>query len=511
VTLSTTGIASIEDLRTHLQWAIELEHSTLPPYLCALYPLDPTRNAEATQVVGSVFAEEMLHLLLAANLLNAVGGSPVLDAPHLLPSYPHPLPHSDRSVQVGLAPFGPEALELFLRIEQPARADAPAQADGYSTIGQFYAAIEEGLRGLCASLGEWAVFSGDPARQVRDFHLSRGGGRVIAVQDLASALEALGEIVEQGEGAARTEIWDGDRDVFHPDREEVAHYYRFVELKEGRRFRAGDTPQSGPTGEALAVDLEGVLPMRSNPRAADHVPGSPVRLAQEEFNHTYCVLLHLLEEAFSGSPSLLGVATGMMYAVREQARALMRMPSGDGRTTAGPTFEYVPKEQRSHRTGDARRISVLKDGPFVVYGQVPLRRKRKIVSNPERQSLTWETGPELATEATYALCRCGRSSSKPFCDGSHAVAGPGREPFDGTETADPRPYAELAHIHDGDGTPRIGWASCAYTPRSASAGPARSRRCSTTRAIRTCARTSWGWSTTARRGPTPTASSARRS
>jgi Ferritin-like len=348
VTRSTTGIATLEDLRTHLQWAIELEHSTLPPYLCALYSLDPARNAEAAQVVGTVFAEEMLHLLLAANLLNAVGGDPVLDAPHLLPSYPHPLPHSDGSVQIGLVPFGPEALEQFLRIEQPARADAPAQADGYATIGQFYAAIEDGLRDLCDSLGEEAVFSGDPVRQIRDFHVRRGGGHVIAVQDLASALEALGEIVEQGEGAARTEVWDGDWDVFHPEREEVAHYYRFVELKEGRRFRAGDTPQSGPTGEALVVDLGGVLPMRPNPRTADHAPGSPVRQAQEEFNHTYCVLLHLLEEAFTGSPSLLGVAIGTMYAVREQARALMRMPSGDGHTTVGPTFEYVPKERRRH-------------------------------------------------------------------------------------------------------------------------------------------------------------------
>jgi hypothetical protein len=36
--------------------------------------LDAERNPEAVDVVGSVFAEEMLHLALAANLLNAVGG-----------------------------------------------------------------------------------------------------------------------------------------------------------------------------------------------------------------------------------------------------------------------------------------------------------------------------------------------------------------------------------------------------------------------------------------------------
>jgi hypothetical protein len=188
---------TLDDLRRHLQWAIELEHATIPPYLCALYSLDPGRNPEAVQVVGSVLAEEMLHLALAANLLNAVGGSPRLDTPALLPAYPHPLPHGDRSVHVHLAPFGAEALELFLRIEQPASADAPPESDEYETIGQFYAAIEAGFRGLCDELGETAVFTGDPARQIDAFHLRGGGGEVIAVHDLKSALAALAEVVDR--------------------------------------------------------------------------------------------------------------------------------------------------------------------------------------------------------------------------------------------------------------------------------------------------------------------------
>src|SRR3954447_20205720 len=193
---------TLDDLRRHLQWAIELEHATIPPYLCALYSLDAARNPEAAQVVGTVLAEEMIHLALAANLLNAVGGVPKLDTPELLPPYPHPLPHGDRSVHVHLAPFGPEALELFLRIEQPASADDPPQCDEYRTIGQFYAAIEAGLRTLCDKLGEEQVFSGDPARQIGELHLRSGGGEVLPVRDLKSALAALAEIVEQGEGAA---------------------------------------------------------------------------------------------------------------------------------------------------------------------------------------------------------------------------------------------------------------------------------------------------------------------
>jgi CDGSH-type Zn-finger protein len=133
-----------------------------------------------------------------------------------------------------------------------------------------------------------------------------------------------------------------------------------------------------------------------------------------------------------------------MYALKAQTQALARMPDEDG-TTAGPTFDYVAPELRRWSVGDRQRIVVLHDGPYVVYGGVPLRRKRKIVS-AENDALTWKTGEPLATEDTYALCRCGHSSSKPFCDGTHAVVG-----FDGTETASERPYKELQHVHDGVG------------------------------------------------------------
>ncbi|MFD7678564.1 ferritin-like protein [Streptomyces sp. NPDC060187] len=341
-----TPISTLEGLREHLQWAIELEHATLPPYLVALYSLDPARNPDAAQAIGSVFVEEMIHLALAANLLNSVGGQPSLDPAALLQPHPRPLPHGDRSLQMSLVPFGKEALEMFLRLEQPALPGAPAEGDDYETIGQFYDAIELGLRRLCAELGEQVVFSGDPARQVTGGPFAHTGGQLAAVTDLQSALAALEEIVEQGEGTARGAVWDGDHDIFHPDRDEVSHYYRFQELKFGRRYVRGDTPQSGPTGDVVALDLAGIQPMGANPRLADHPEGSPVRTAQEEFNQTYAMLLQQLEQAFNGSPAMLGAATGTMYALKAQAQGLMQMPDGNG-TTAGPTFEYVAPATRS--------------------------------------------------------------------------------------------------------------------------------------------------------------------
>ncbi|MFI6299268.1 ferritin-like protein [Nonomuraea sp. NPDC050790] len=327
-----TRIDTLESLREHLQWAIELEHATLPPYLCALYSLDQERNPAAVDVVSSVFVEEMLHLALAANLLNAVGGRPVLDSPRLLPPHPRTLPHGDGALTLSLLPFGEEALEMFLRLEQPAPPGAPPKGDAYETIGQFYAAIEQGLRHLCEELGEKAVFTGDPARQVSGTRFSHTEGWLFAVEDLESALGALAEIVEEGEGASTGEVWDGDGD-------EVAHYYRFLELRHGRRYQRGDTPETGPTGKPIPVDFGGVAPMRPHPRPADHAPGSEIRTAQDGFNRTYCRLLRSLERAFNGEPKLLADAVGAMYVLKSQAQALMRMPDGDG-ATAGPTFEY---------------------------------------------------------------------------------------------------------------------------------------------------------------------------
>src|SRR5258705_12178811 len=86
-------VTSLKSLREHLQWAIELEHSTIPPYLCALYSIEQDHNLEAVEVISSVLVEEMLHTTLAANLLNAVGGQPQLDNQKMLPGYPRPLPH----------------------------------------------------------------------------------------------------------------------------------------------------------------------------------------------------------------------------------------------------------------------------------------------------------------------------------------------------------------------------------------------------------------------------------
>ncbi len=92
-----------------------------------------------------------------------------------------------------------------------------------------------------------------------------------------------------------------------------------------------------------------------------------------------------------------------------------------------------------------QRITVTEQGPYLVAGSVPLRRMRAVRS-PLGAPVAWEAGPPLETGDTYALCRCGGSSRKPFCDGTHAT-----RDWDGTCTAPAGSYDERATSYPGPG------------------------------------------------------------
>jgi CDGSH-type Zn-finger protein len=351
-----------------------------------------------------------------------------------VPRYPAFLPHSAEAFRVSLARFTPSTIETFMLIEKPEGAAAAPEPDRYHTIGQFYRAIEDGLTELAASVDEAQLFTGDPARQVTPAMLPyRGSGRIVAVTDLASALAAIDEIEEQGEGLKHDEVWDGDRDMFHPDREEVAHFFRYQEILLGRAYQRGDTPATGPTGPRFDVDWNAVHPMRENPREADFADGSPIRQAMRAFNRQYSDLLRALQRAFTGAPDTLFATVPAMLELKTAAQQLMQMPAGDGRTTAGPSFEYVPADRGAREAPPAFRITVTKDGPYLVEGGLPLVRK-SIVYSEWHEPLTWRKDETLPADERYRLCRCGHSGHKPFCDGSHARVG-----FDGAETAPTEP------------------------------------------------------------------------
>jgi len=89
------------------------------------------------------------------------------------------------------------------------------------------------------------------------------------------------------------------------------------------------------------------------------------------------------------------------------------------------------------------RIRVTREGPYIVTGGLPLT-KMVIEVDDEGYPLRWIETEKLPRRETYALCRCGQSKSKPYCDGSHAKLG-----FDGAETVDRSPYLKGVKVYDG--------------------------------------------------------------
>lgn len=76
-------------------------------------------------------------------------------------------------------------------------------------------------------------------------------------------------------------------------------------------------------------------------------------------------------------------------------------------------------------------IQVTVNGPYLVKGGLEVRRV---------------DGGVVEAPATYALCRCGGSANKPFCDGTHAKNG-----FEGSETADHGPIGDREDHYVGRG------------------------------------------------------------
>jgi hypothetical protein len=314
-------IDTVDDLREHLELAITVELSTIPPYLYAMYSLADLRS-EAALLIRSIVAEEMLHAALCANILLAVGGRPRFDEDVHLSRYPCALPHHEPPLHLSLAPLSAQVLrEVFLRIEQPEAHGAPAEADAYETLGQFYHAVEQGLDALAARGGLFATPQrerqlSDPSfyTAVEDDDDDSGG--LLLVDDLDSAYQAIEVIVHQGEGLSESR-WADDTG------RELTHYYKLLSILDG----------TSPIGE--------VLPVPTNPRTADYP--EHVQPVSHLFNAAYRFVALLLDELYSPVPdkaALVDELYRMMTQVMGPlARWLVRQPHLHG--VAAPTFEVV--------------------------------------------------------------------------------------------------------------------------------------------------------------------------
>lgn len=125
-------------------------------------------------------------------------------------------------------------------------------------------------------------------------------------------------------------------------------------------------------------------------------------------------------ELLGRDPDLVAATAGGLLA----AGLLQRSEAGGGRlelTSEGLDAAIASIAWREDREDRAARITPYRDGPLVVRG--PFR-------------LVDQDGREIeVSRSTVALCRCGKSGAKPFCDGTHKLArfaapsGPSAEPL----------------------------------------------------------------------------------
>lgn len=93
-----------------------------------------------------------------------------------------------------------------------------------------------------------------------------------------------------------------------------------------------------------------------------------------------------------------------------------------------------------------KEIKILKDGPYVVSGNIDLSEKiiKPDTDESKNSRYVWEDAGSIEHSETYTLCRCGESENQPFCDGSHKGI-----PFNGTETAARNLYRDRAELIEG--------------------------------------------------------------
>lgn len=346
--------------------ASELEHGIACSYLYAAFSLkrdiseggmtwdEQQKVRRWAAQLYFIASQEMLHLALVWNLTTAIGGTPY----YLRPNFPQGPKYYPIRVPIALEPFGLRSLRRFVLYEHP-QTTAPrheikslldaAAADGedidFSSVGELYRLIESGIR----NIDEKELFIGAPTQQMTPdlVHFPD----LVAVVDRASAIEAVEEITEQGEGTNR-------------DRQD-SHFGAFVailkELLDSQTQGSGFLP-ARPAISNPSAGVERGYGANANPIEEPLA----VRLAAL-FDSTYSLMLRMLAWSFEFDAKgveqqlkdFCAAAIDLMPRVLlPLGEGLMLMPAGKSYPgkTAGPGFGLTRHVMLPPNAGNARRL-----------------------------------------------------------------------------------------------------------------------------------------------------------
>jgi hypothetical protein len=360
------SIGTRTDLLKLLCEAAELEHGIACSYLYAAFSLkreiaEGGMTWEEQQKVRRwaaqiyfVASQEMLHLALVWNLTTAIGGTPY----YLRPNFPQGSKYYPINVPIELERFGIRSLRRFILYEHPRNIAQESDLKSlltfegddageieFGSVGELYALIEFGFR----NIDEKELFIGSRTQQMtKDLvHFPD----LVPVIDRASALKAIGEITEQGEGTQR-------------DRKD-SHFGAFVailkELLDSRARGSDFSPARPAMRNPSATSVRG-YGANSNP-IGDLLAGQVAAL----FDSVYSLMLRMLAWSFEFDSTrfedqlkkFCSVAIDLMPRVLlPLGEGLMLMPAGNkypGKT-AGPGFGLTRHVMLPPNAENARRL-----------------------------------------------------------------------------------------------------------------------------------------------------------
>lgn len=342
----------------------------------------------------------------------------------------------------------------------------PFEVD-FKTVGEFYHKIETGF----TNIPEEELFIGPPEAQANARFVDLSGD-LIAIVDRASACAAIERVIEQGEAPTSD----------HPD----AHFWVFDRVRAQYAEAMAQAEQSGIPFEPVRPVVPNPMTHFYDDTSGGAVIHDPLtHEVADLFNVAYDTMLLMLLRFFAHTEETeaelehLSRATLrlMTTVIRPLSEVLTKLPM-DGAAlpgkTAGPGFGYnrdvhllphkrsawvffgerlwqlavvatklrlqpgVPVELQEATAAlqDLACQFAAADGPRGVAAKVAELKQMEVslrcsiqasrngpylVTNAEH--LENSRGERIAARPQMALCRCGGSAIKPFCDGTHARIG----------------------------------------------------------------------------------------
>ncbi|HEY7982138.1 MAG TPA: ferritin-like domain-containing protein [Candidatus Eremiobacteraceae bacterium] len=394
--------------------------------------------------------------------------------------------------------------ELRIAVDAAQNASSPGDASAriadqpfplaFRTVGELYHQILTGFQ----NIPQDRLFIGPQQAQSNARYLDFGS-KLISVVDADSARRAIEMIVEQGEAPTHD----------HPD----AHFAVFDTIRKGYRSAMDDAAKDGTVFAPVRPVISNPMTRFYEDASGGTIITDPLTHdVADLFNLVYDTMLLMLVRFFAhldeGDEELRMLSRGtlrmMASVLRPLGEALATMPAGPefAGKTAGPGFgynrdialfphktsawvfilerlhelvgkantiakspachpqvaeaaaalqsvgdhliQYIPRQYAGlmdfHSTEQTAQPTIVceQDGPYLVVNLTHLTNSK---------------GEVLSTRRNLALCRCGGSALKPYCDGTHARIG-----FVSAKSAQ-RTEDKLAHyvgkeitIHDNRGT-----------------------------------------------------------